>query len=401
MRIYLSATYRDLQIHRQAVLSVLRRMGHQVIGMEYYVAEDVRPLSRCLADVDGCDAYVGIFAWRYGSVPTVPAEVGSPPPTLPKSTTLGKTSITEFEFRQAIEKAKPVLLFLLDQEAVWPPNYMDAVTAEGEQGKAITRLRQELGQNHLVNYFRTAEELASLVSASIYRTEMGRQLDLKSINIEAGLNQPWVRSGSAPVNDSALATIQSAIVGPKELQALQIDVGQGLDWWMTRLYFLSSLAADLTSIEVMIFTGEESSFIGVINPQIVKERLLQLYPMLKPYKDKLAESGIAADLPAEVKRRADYWEQVIGPIEQSNPIWVTTRELQYWFSPYMITEAIDWDAGSVAALQMQRLLDWPMRFVPVVEKRRFTRVVDKYALTDQIARIFVREHVSRAVSTTL
>lgn len=66
----------------------------------------------------------------------------------------------------------------------------------------------------------------------------------------------------------------------------------------------------------------------------------------------------------------------------------------------MITHAIDWEVGSSAAIQMQRLLDWPMRFVPVVEKDKFVRIVDKQALTDQIARMFVREQVSRALSTT-
>jgi hypothetical protein len=46
---------------------------------------------------------------------------------------------------------------------------------------------------------------------------------------------------------------------------------------------------------------------------------------------------------------------------------------------------------------MQRLIDWPMRFVPVVEQRKFVRVVDKLALTAQIAHLFVRKQVSRAL----
>jgi hypothetical protein len=56
--------------------------------------------------------------------------------------------------------------------------------------------------------------------------------------------------------------------------------------------------------------------------------------------------------------------------------------------------------GDNAALQMQRLMDWPMRFVPLLEKGQFTRVVDKQALSELIARIFVREQVSRAISMT-
>ena len=51
MKIYISATYQDLSDHRSAVDRTLRRMGHDVIGMEQYVAEGNKPLDRCLADV--------------------------------------------------------------------------------------------------------------------------------------------------------------------------------------------------------------------------------------------------------------------------------------------------------------------------------------------------------------
>jgi len=247
-----------------------------------------------------------------------------------------------------------VLLFLLDQNAEWPGSYCDAITGEAEHGQAIASLRQELGQNDLVSYFRPPEDLASLVSASIYRTEMGRQLDLKSIDIEAGLNQPWIRH-DAPVNDSALPTIQDVIAGPKELQALQVDVGQGFEWWMTRLYFLSSLAADLTPIEVMIFLGEDQRFIGVVHPRIVQERLLGAYPILQEYETLQGQPHVAApDLRSEVKRRADCWQTVLGPKESASPVWVTKRELCGWLGPHMIAHAIDWDVGSGAAIQMQR-----------------------------------------------
>ncbi len=85
--------------------------------------------------------------------------------------------------------------------------------------------------------------------------------------------------------------------------------------------------------------------------------------------------------------------------EQSITTFVTKRELESWLNPYFITQAIDWEPDDNAALQMQRLIDWPMRFVPVVEKEKFARVVDKQTLTEQVARLFVREQVSRALST--
>ena len=197
--------------------------------------------------------------------------------------------------------------------------------------------------------------------------------------------------------------IKNVIAGPQEVQALQINIGQGLDWWMTRLYFLTSLAADLTLIDVLVFVGEADTFIGITNPKIVRERLAQAYSMIKQYEDALAQLGPPhADLLNEVDRRANLWTTQMNLTggEHSTPIFVTKLELGRWLTPYLITQAIDSEPGDNAALQMQRLMDWPMRFVPLLEKGRFTRVVDKQALAEQIARIFVREQVSRALSMT-
>lgn len=162
MKIYVSATYRDLQKHRLAVLNILRRMGHQPIGMEDYVAEGVRPLSRCLEDVATCDAYLCIVAWRYGFVP----QDGVSPQMIPVGGELGKSSVTEFEYRKAIQCKKPILAFVLDGDAEWPSHCFDAVSGESEGGARVTRFRQELSQQYLINYFRSAEELAGLVSAA-------------------------------------------------------------------------------------------------------------------------------------------------------------------------------------------------------------------------------------------
>jgi hypothetical protein len=65
-KIYISSTFEDLKDCRQAVYDTLRKMRHDVIAMEDYVATDKRPLKKCLADVAACEVYVGIFARRYG-----------------------------------------------------------------------------------------------------------------------------------------------------------------------------------------------------------------------------------------------------------------------------------------------------------------------------------------------
>ena len=101
--IYLSSTYSDLIEHRNLVYRALRRMYHHVIGMEDYVATVQRPLDKCLADVGASDLYIGIFAWRYGFLPNE----GNPK----------HKSITELEYRKAVEMGRSTLIFLLDPDA--------------------------------------------------------------------------------------------------------------------------------------------------------------------------------------------------------------------------------------------------------------------------------------------
>ncbi len=63
-KIYISFTYEDLKDYRKAVYDALSMNGNHVVAMEDYVAQDQRPLQKCLDDVASCDIYIEIFAWR-------------------------------------------------------------------------------------------------------------------------------------------------------------------------------------------------------------------------------------------------------------------------------------------------------------------------------------------------
>ena len=359
--------------------------------MEDYVAEGERPLQRCLEHVTNCDAYVGIFAWRYGSIPK---DAGPPPH--PPNTQPGKTSITEFEFRCAAQlNTKPMLLFLLDPEADWPASQIDAVTGEGEKGKRIARLRKEIGQNYLVGHFRTPEELASLVSAAVYRQEMSRQVSVETLT-HAEVDQHFARD--TMVSQSSLMEITSKIQQPGGIQELRIDLGDGNQWWMTRLYLLASLASDLTSVEIIVFL-ENGSFVAMAHPELVKERLYAMNPSFELYEKALAALEPQPDFQAEVNQGIATWNNQVKN-EGVNPVFVTRANLERWFRHSLIEDSIDRAPNEDDALQMQRIMDWPTRFVPLSENGAFQRVIDKQALAEKIARIFVREQVARSLSMT-
>lgn len=157
-KVYISSTDEDLKEYRKAVYRALRRLGHDAVAMEDYVATGQHPpLAKCLADVADCDWYVGIFAWRYGYVP----DEGNPE----------RRSITELEYRQAKELGKPCFVFLLSEDVAWLPRYMDALTGEGEGGRKIGELRQQFKNTKELSFFQNPDELASLVSASVSRWE--------------------------------------------------------------------------------------------------------------------------------------------------------------------------------------------------------------------------------------
>ena len=150
-RIYVSSTFKDLKDCREKVRLVLRQMNHEDVAMEYYVAEDRRPVDKCLDDVEACDLYIGIFAWRYGYIP----------PGYDKS-------ITELEYRKAIETNKKCHIFLLHEDAPWLPKFVD----KSDDAEKISDLRKEFSEKYIVSFFKTPDELRSLVGPSIHNWEM-------------------------------------------------------------------------------------------------------------------------------------------------------------------------------------------------------------------------------------
>ncbi len=143
---------RDLKEYRKAVYDALRKMRHDVIAMEDYVATDQRPLQKCLTYVTSCDIYIGIFAWRCGFIPD------------DKKDNPDSLSITELEYRKDCEVDIPSLIFLLDENVSWPRRFMDRTTQSRiKSDDNINRLRNGFGNDYVTSKFKNKDELASLV----------------------------------------------------------------------------------------------------------------------------------------------------------------------------------------------------------------------------------------------
>jgi hypothetical protein len=145
LRIYVSSTYSDLLDERRTAKDAIFGLAHFPVGMEEYAASDERPLDRCLRDVRSCHAYVGIVAWKYGYRPQG-----------------GQKSITQLEYEEAAAHKIPRYVFLLHDDAPWPPTRMPY-----EEQPPIKAFRDMLRSELLISYFRDTSGLGRAVTQSL------------------------------------------------------------------------------------------------------------------------------------------------------------------------------------------------------------------------------------------
>ncbi|MFC8298884.1 HEAT repeat domain-containing protein [Micromonospora orduensis] len=149
LRAFVSSTFADLRECREQVRKALQRLGVEDVAMETNTAEEARPVDLSLANVRSCDVYIGLFAWRYGFVPEGHQQ-----------------SITELEYRAAGAAGIPRLIFLLREDAPWPPTLMDLGNSAQDRVRA---LRSELATAHVCEFFSSAQDLRPAVSEAVSR----------------------------------------------------------------------------------------------------------------------------------------------------------------------------------------------------------------------------------------
>ena len=149
-RVMISSTALDLPDHRNQVRDACLRQGMFPLMMEYLPASDAEAIAESLRMVNEADLYLGIFAYRYGYIP--------------KGYDI---SISEIEYRRAVERGIPRLIFLMHEDH--PLKIADVERGEG--ATKLQSLRDKLRSEQVVNFFASPEELHAQVinSLSLYR----------------------------------------------------------------------------------------------------------------------------------------------------------------------------------------------------------------------------------------
>ena len=158
MKIFISSTYEDLIEHRNTVESSLSISSINYNAMEHFGSTPRPTIQTCLNTVSASDVFIGILGVRYG---------GCPPGR--------KLSYTEREYRLARQLANssimPIFMFLIDERnASVPAQYVGLETPQ--QQERLRLFKEFILRYHTVTFFKTPEDLARLVLASLIR-ELG------------------------------------------------------------------------------------------------------------------------------------------------------------------------------------------------------------------------------------
>ena len=132
-RIFVSSTYVDLIDYRQAAEKAINDLKQNYVGMEYMGAMDEEASKASLDLVEECDLLIGIYAWRYGTIPDD-----------------SEFSITEQEYQHAIKNDKPCLCYFVDEDFPWKPKFIEKGVAE----EKLEQLKQKIAKAHIKANFK-------------------------------------------------------------------------------------------------------------------------------------------------------------------------------------------------------------------------------------------------------
>jgi len=173
-QVFISSTFRDLRLERQAVLDAVLSMNHFPAGMEMFPASGSTPWDVVQRVITDSDYYILIVGGKYGSTD----EAG--------------ISYTEREYEAAVALGIPILVFLPENPDAIPSGKVefDAVARE-----KLDEFRERLESQHHCKYWSNPQDLQYKVVVSL----------TQEINLNPAVG--WVRADQAP----QVATIREAI----------------------------------------------------------------------------------------------------------------------------------------------------------------------------------------------
>jgi len=153
--VMISSTARDLPKHRDQVRLACERAGFEPREMmENLPALNKDAVEASLRMVEQADIYLGILAYRYGTVPTG-----------------HDLSITEMEFNRAFELNRPRLIFFVHRDH---PVVIDDVET-GSGASKLQALKNRIGEARVAAFFKSPDDLRAHVAEAL--NALAKELD--------------------------------------------------------------------------------------------------------------------------------------------------------------------------------------------------------------------------------
>lgn len=145
-QIFVSSTYEDLKEERDLVIKAILEMGHFPVGMEMFSAGDEQQWQLIKKQIDDCDYYIVIAAFRYGSLD-------------------GDISYTEKEYDYAKVIGVPTLGFVINDNVNWPASKVD------KDATKVSKLNlfKEKIKSKLVSHWNDKNDLYGKVSIALMK----------------------------------------------------------------------------------------------------------------------------------------------------------------------------------------------------------------------------------------
>lgn len=145
-RIFVSSTFEDLAVYREAVRDAILRAGAVPVLIEQEPSAGLSLDEKLRSLLDESDAVLLLIGHRYGAV----------------EPTSGRSWV-EAEYEAAKRLKKPLLAFMAAEDAPWPPKFIDTDRTK------IESFRQHVASDVVVQLFRDAHELRLAVTQALAR----------------------------------------------------------------------------------------------------------------------------------------------------------------------------------------------------------------------------------------
>lgn len=156
LRAMISSTARDLAQYRRSVMDACLSVDVFPALMENLPASASDAIEASMRMVDGADIYIGLFANRYGYIP-------------PEH----HISITEMEYWRAVERGIPILIYVLEEGTL--SDDLRALPTEADHNQQqLRKLKEMLTTKHVVNFFRSPDDLRASVIKGLWHAVMER-----------------------------------------------------------------------------------------------------------------------------------------------------------------------------------------------------------------------------------